>query len=629
MLAKEKMCKLNFKTFFALLVTLFLCLPCMNVYADEQGYTIDDYVVHATYHTNNTVSVKEKIHVNFNGYRHGIYRNIPKTIYINRDEKYKVGIKNINVDKDPFEVDSEDGNQVIQIGDKDETIIGPHTYTISYILILPEDYHSDFDFMYYSVLGSNWNTTIDHFAFDIQFEKSLTQKEMKNFKVYSGSLGNKENALNVQTNLTKKSITGQIDHIEANQAITIYAKLKNNYFMDAKKPITWPCYVCLGLAILFGLYSLLRVLRLKKTHITPIISFYPPKDLDPAMVGTIVDESVDTEDLMALIPYWASLGYLRIEEEKEDLILHKVKDLPSSQKHQILIFKGLFKKSDSIRLAKLSLSFGKKMEDAKEALHSYFNGDKKLSSLDHGFVTCILSLVCMLLCILLNSKYSLIDTLFIFIFSFIVFGMMFILSFSRQASKTFSKQKISGLKLSLSIALLLVITYFIYQKSQSILSILSFPWMMAGILCTTLPILLSSRFSVASQYFTLVAPNLLGFKDFIEKAELDQLQKLSLENPEYYYDVIPYAMVFGLSDIWTKKFTNIPLSRPDWYDTYDSDPYTSYFYYRMLTRRMYEPIHENLLEYQTQQLQNTADSLGSSFGGFSGGGAGGGGGGSW
>ena len=107
------------------------------------------------------------------------------------------------------------------------------------------------------------------------------------------------------------------------------------------------------------------------------------------------------------------------------------------------------------------------------------------------------------------------------------------------------------------------------------------------------------------------------------------MERLSMENPSYCYDVIPYAMVFGLSEMWTKKFSTIPLAQPDWYDSYYSDPYSSYFYYRMLTRSMYEPIHQNLLDYQTEQMKSTADSMGSSFGGFSGGGAGGGGGGSW
>lgn len=86
--------------------------------------------------------------------------------------------------------------------------------------------------------------------------------------------------------------------------------------MGAKQTTSKIPFIFLGLAILFGLYSLIRALLLKKTHITPIVNFYPPKDMDPAMVGTIVDESVDQEDLMALIPYWASKGYLTISEKR-------------------------------------------------------------------------------------------------------------------------------------------------------------------------------------------------------------------------------------------------------------------------------------------------------------------------
>ena len=86
---------------------------------------------------------------------------------------------------------------MIQIGSADYTIIGPHTYTLTYTIVIPEDYHSDLDFIYYSVLGNNWDTTISHFSFDIQFEKALTENEMSNIKVFSGSLGNQSNDLNV------------------------------------------------------------------------------------------------------------------------------------------------------------------------------------------------------------------------------------------------------------------------------------------------------------------------------------------------------------------------------------------------------------------------------------------------
>ncbi|WP_295562677.1 DUF2207 family protein, partial [uncultured Holdemanella sp.] len=365
-------------------------------------------------------------------------------------------------------------------------------------------------------------------------------------------------------------------------------------------------------------------------HITPIVNFYPPKDMDPAMVGTIVDESVDQEDLMALIPYWASKGYLTISEKEDDLVLTKVENHePPVLNHQKKIYKGLFKYKDSVKLSNLSSNFGKAMNDAKEALNNEFSGEKKLSKIDHGFVTTVLAMICMIVCILFNTRYSIVDNLIETILATFTFVIMMVMNYSVAASSVFNKNKLGVLKKALSVALVLVVVYFIYRQTQSIVSIVSFEFMVIGIVATTLPILFSSRFNVVSDYFKSVAGDLLGFKDFIEKAEVPQLERLSAENPSYYYDVIPYAMVFGLSEMWTKKFSTIPLAQPDWYDSYYSDPYTSYFYYRMLTRSMYEPIHQNLLDYQTEQMKSTADSMGSSFGGFSGGGAGGGGGGSW
>lgn len=235
MLLKEKMFKLNFKKVLAFLFAFILCFGCIDVYADDGGYTIDDYKVNAIYHSNNTIDVKEVIDVNFSSNRHGIYRNIPETMYVNRDEKYKLSIKNITVLNDEYEVDYDSGNRVIQIGSEDYTIIGPHTYTLTYTIVIPEDYHSDLDFIYYSVLGNNWDTTINHFSFDIQFEKALTEKEMSNIQVFSGSLGNQSNDLNVQPSITSNSITGSAYDIGPKQAITIFGKLRQGYFVGAKQ----------------------------------------------------------------------------------------------------------------------------------------------------------------------------------------------------------------------------------------------------------------------------------------------------------------------------------------------------------------------------------------------------------
>ena len=60
---------------------------------------------------------------------------------------------------------------------------------------------------------------------------------------------------------------------------------------------------------------------------------------------------------------------------------------------------------------------------------------------------------------------------------------------------------------------------------------------------------------------------LTGFKEFIKAAEIDRIKLLVEENPGYFYNILPFAMVFGLTDKWAKNFDSIMKEPPGWYDT--------------------------------------------------------------
>ena len=40
-----------------------------------------------------------------------------------------------------------------------------------------------------------------------------------------------------------------------------------------------------------------------------------------------------------------------------------------------------------------------------------------------------------------------------------------------------------------------------------------------------------------------------------------------LENPSYFYDILPFTYVLGVSDKWIKKFEAISLQAPTWYNS--------------------------------------------------------------
>ena len=55
---------------------------------------------------------------------------------------------------------------------------------------------------------------------------------------------------------------------------------------------------------------------------------------------------------------------------------------------------------------------------------------------------------------------------------------------------------------------------------------------------------------------------IVGFRDYIRLAEKDKMETMLEENPSFYYDILPYAQVLGVSDIWTDKFAGLSMQPP-------------------------------------------------------------------
>ena len=51
--------------------------------------------------------------------------------------------------------------------------------------------------------------------------------------------------------------------------------------------------------------------------------------------------------------------------------------------------------------------------------------------------------------------------------------------------------------------------------------------------------------------------DILGLKKFIEVAEKSRLEALVKDNPQMFYQILPYAYVLGVYDEWCKKFESI------------------------------------------------------------------------
>lgn len=121
-----------------------------------------------------------------------------------------------------------------------------------------------------------------------------------------------------------------------------------------------------------------------------------------------------------------------------------------------------------------------------------------------------------------------------------------------------------------------------------------------------------------------VLQKIKGFKMFLEQAEKARLEELVEKSPEYFYDILPYAYVLGVSDKWVKNFEGIAVPPPNWY--VGTTPYNKHTMFRFLNHTMTDC--KKVMQSHPQSAASGGGSFGGG-GGISGGGFGGGGGGSW
>ncbi len=141
-----------------------------------------------------------------------------------------------------------------------------------------------------------------------------------------------------------------------------------------------------------------------------------------------------------------------------------------------------------------------------------------------------------------------------------------------------------------------------------------------GILAIIIMAILLKKETRRTKYGNEILGKILGFKNFLETAEKEKLESLVEENHNYFYDILPYTYVLGVSDKWIKKFESINLQSPDWYSGYDSFNINSFGSFMNST-----------ISSAGSSMSSSISSggSGSSGGGSSGGGSGGGGGSSW
>lgn len=149
---------------FSFFLISFFLADKPKAYAQE---SIKEFTSNIIIDKNSQIQVLETIVYDFDqNQRRGIYREIPIIYQNDQGKKFKIDLQFTSVtdekgNKYNYTVSQKGDDKVIKIGKEDKYLSGVHTYIIAYQLLGVITYFSDHDELYWNATGNNWNVPIE------------------------------------------------------------------------------------------------------------------------------------------------------------------------------------------------------------------------------------------------------------------------------------------------------------------------------------------------------------------------------------------------------------------------------------------------------------------------------------
>lgn len=625
---------------------------------ESYDYVIDSYNVNIIVNENNTFDITENITAYFNSAKHGIYRKIPLKNTVNRldgsSTTNRARVTNLEVNKE-YKTSRVNGNYEIKIGSSSETVTGTQNYTISYNYNIGKDPLKDKDEFYFNIIGPEWDTVIGNITFTITMPKDFDHSTLGFSSGKYGSIDNKKINYTVKDNV----ITGSYDGILGKEeALTVRCELPEGYFVGAgfKTNIMESIYFIIP--IIFLIISILLWYKYGRDEQTvETVGFYPPQGFNSLEVGFLYKGKAENQDVTSLLIYLANQGYIKITETEEKSLffktkgfkITKLKEYDGNNVNERIFLNGLFAKKPLISTSSLfSKNIEQEITDNANEVTSidlyndfYITTNRILSNINNKknkneifeksassktifIILMIITTYCLITIPPIFAYAESTNLLIALLFPSIGFAVLFKFVFGETQTiyvndrATYSSvgTKLFGLVWGLGFGGIPWTFTVLPALKQDPVYLIGYA---LGLACILGMVICIKYLPKRTPYGNEILGKIKGFRNFLETAEKDKLEAMVMQDPTYFYNILPYTYVLGVSKKWIEKFETISLQAPTWYDSptgFDVASFGSFMNTTMSTA-------------ESAMTSSPSSSSSSSGGGSSGGGSGGGGGGSW
>ena len=380
-----------------------------------------------------------------------------------------------------------------------------------------------------------------------------------------------ESVISYTKNPTQNTISGVVnqrmqDHETLTMRLLVPAELFNQAVTSVFK--IGPYWIFAG--ILAALALLYWLLTLRAMPMQRIRCSAPPEGVSAGEMGSRLVHS--GMDLTLTVLTWAQLGYLVLTvDDNGRVFLHKRMEMGNERStFENHLFRNLFRKQAVVdgtgyHYARLCRKAASEVPNAR--------GDYMASSGNPA----LLRLLCAAVGVVASAAMggAMTDSFVARIFLVLIFGGLGLAaSLAIQAGcKCFHLRNKMPLYIGLGCIALWVLV-----------SILSGQWaiMLLGVLVQILGGLANAYGGRRSELGKQTASEILGFRHYLKTVTREELQRILKYNPDYYYEMAPYALAFGVDEAFAKRFERIHQPNCNYLFTRMENPRTAADWYLLL-----------------------------------------------
>lgn len=434
---------------------------------------------------------------------------------------------------------------------------GEHSITIRYRLPCVVTRQEAQGVTVLELLGG-FDCPIDQFSFRVTLPGNISPAPTFTSGYYQDNISSNLLYTVDGSSLQGQTTAGLKDH--ETLTVTLSADWTAFSQMDQHRPLLsgWS-WAILGTFLLAALYYCITLMP-RLTRRTRC--FGPPDGVTAGELGTCL--TACGTDLTMLVISWAQMGYLLIEIDGEDhVVLRKRMDMGNERNQlEMRCFQDLFHRRTRVDgTGRHFAAIYRKMASKSALLRQLYLPSSGNPLLFHALATV----------------------------PALIFGVQLGLEAASGAG---------GVLLALCCSLLLaVLSYFIRaggkclplrNKGPLLLGVgCGIMWLIPGVLAGHT---LMSALLLALQFLSGIAvayggkrsemgvrclAQIRGMRHHLRKAPANELQQLMRQNPDYFYEMAPYALALGLDRRFARRFGKEPLPETSYLDVGDSRPMTA------------------------------------------------------